>query len=206
MYILGIDEVGRGALAGNITACGILMKTNGKRIHGIFKDSKQLTSQQRESVAFKIENNKDILSYWSTKDAYFIDRYGIQFANQEIVLDIITFFMKYKPQRIYIDWISGLKNKSMIKLLIDDNVEIKIEPKADEKYKSVALASILAKVFRDSIMKRVHYDYPVYNFKNNKGYGTSEHINAIKHYGISPYHRLSFLKKINKNILKFGDG
>jgi len=206
MYVLGIDEVGRGAWAGDIVACGILMKTDGKRIQGIFKDSKQLTSRERESVAFKIENNKDILSYWSLKDAYFIDEYGIQVANQEIILDIITFFMKYKPQRIYIDWVSGLKNKSMIKLLIDDNVAIKIEPKADEKYKSVALASILAKVFRDNKMKMIHYDFPVYNFRDNKGYGTTEHRMALEHYGISPYHRLSFIKNINiKGAFKYGD-
>lgn len=181
------------------------MKTDGKGINGIFKDSKQLTPQERENIAFKIGNNENILTYWSMKDAYYIDRYGIQVANQKIVLDIITYFMEYKPQKIYIDWVSGLKNKSIIKLLIKDGVEIKIEPKADEKYKSVSFASVMAKVFRDEKMKRVHYNYPVYNFKENKGYGTSEHINAILHYGISPYHRLSFIKRIGEKIPKFGD-
>lgn len=206
MYILGIDEVGRGAWAGNITACGVLMKTDGERIQGIFKDSKQLTSQKRESIAFKIENNQDILTYWSMKDAYFIDKYGIQVANQEIVLDIIVFFMKYKPQKIYIDWISGLKNKSIIKLLISDGIEIKIESKADEKYKSVALASIMAKVFRDNKMKMIHHNYPVYNFKNNKGYGTTEHRMAIEHYSICPIHRISFVKNANiKGAFQYGN-
>jgi len=176
-YIAGVDEAGRGPLAGPIFAAAVIFK-KGFKIKGI-NDSKKITPQKREEFAEKIK--KHALSFSIAKiTARQIDKIGIQKANEKVIKNALK-KLKIKPNFALIDAIKielPIPNKSIIK--------------GDEKVFSIAAASILAKTARDKFMIKQSKKFPQYHFEENKGYGTKKHIKAIKKYGLSPLHRKSF--------------
>lgn len=186
MKICGIDEAGRGPLAGPVVVAAVIMNNN--KIDGI-RDSKKLTPKIREELFQLIVDNS--LFYKTSV----IDNTEIDSSN----------ILKCCMTGIE-NCISGL-DKTNIKFLIDGNYfklnndrhknyNYETIVKGDDKIYEISCASIIAKVTRDRIM--INYDkiFPLYNFKNNKGYGTKEHIDKIKEIGICDLHRKTFLNKI----------
>ncbi len=175
----GCDEAGRGCLAGPVTAAAVILPK--KFRHDVLDDSKKLTPGQRETLKDEII---DSAIAWNVA---FIDSHEID------ELNILRASIKAMHMAI-----EGLKKKPQF-LLIDGNTffpygEIKYKTivKGDSLFFSIAAASVLAKVFRDEFMIKLHNEYPQYGWKKNKGYATKDHREAILKYGITPYHRRSF--------------
>ena len=179
--IAGIDEVGRGPLAGPVvTACVIMPYDN--MINGVY-DSKKVSKKNRERLYNEIINSA--ISYSITmRDEREIDRVNILNATKEAMIEAYH-NLKIKPDLLMIDAVSlnVAENESPI-------------VKGDETSYAIACASILAKVYRDRLMENYATKYPEYDFEHNVGYGTKKHIEAIKAHGITDIHRLSFLKNI----------
>lgn len=177
----GIDEAGRGPLAGPVCAACVILDVD--NIPEGINDSKKLSPKKREALFDKITECAAVS--FALVDEKTIDEINIR---QATVLAM---------QRA----VEGLCRKPDF-LLIDGNFTIgAIENErfvigGDAKSLSIGAASIIAKVTRDRLMEKLHEEYPMYNFKKHKGYGTKEHIEAIKKYGPCPYHRASFLTKI----------
>ncbi len=183
-YIIGIDEVGRGPLAGPVMVAVVAMPLSLK-IDDL-KDSKALTEFQREEWFEWLSRHPEIKYEVAQVSSKIIDRINItQAAN----LAATRAYKKLNmPGFVILD--AGLK------LNISSGVNFQSMVKADEKYDCVKLASIVAKVLRDRLMKKYHKQYPQFGFDRNKGYGTEEHIAALVSTGKSPLHRESFIKKI----------
>jgi ribonuclease HII len=175
----GCDEAGRGCYAGPVFAAAVILPKNFH--HPFLNDSKQLTAAQRNELRPVIE--KEAVCYSVAKvDHDEIDRINILRAS-------------FKAMHLAID---NLKKRPKY-LIIDGNrftpyqdVKHKCIIKGDGLYSSIAAASVLAKTYRDEYMKNLHLEFPLYNWNNNKGYGTEEHRLAIQEYGLCKYHRLSF--------------
>lgn len=180
--ICGIDEAGRGALAGPMSVCACVLK---KDIVGL-NDSKKLTPLKRKLLANKIElcSNYLIIFFSNTK----IDKYGISRCMQ---LSLECFKSYFSGYELIFD---GKTNyKSGVKTII----------KADNKIASVAAASILAKVKRDELMCAYDKIYPQYGYAKHKGYGSRSHILAILKFGFSPISRYSFhIKELENSLFK----
>lgn len=181
-FIAGIDEVGRGAFAGPLVAAAVILPKN-FTINGI-KDSKLLTPQKRQILSKYIIKN--VLDYSiSEVNLFYINRHGVGKAVQKGFLDAVN-KLKIKPNYILVD---GYKVKNL-------KYEQKGIIHGDSISVSIAAASIIAKVYRDNLMIKLHKNYPQYNFFENKGYGTKYHRDALKKYGLCKIHRSSFnLKK-----------
>ena len=177
-YIAGIDEVGRGPLAGPVVACSVILPSDFYLL-GI-DDSKKLSASERESFADVIKE-KAISYSISYIDSNEIDRLNIYQATiramQQSIQDLAV-----RPEYLLID---------AMKLEVD--IPQRNIVKGDSKSISIAAASILAKVSRDEYMRQMAFLYPQYGFERNMGYGTKEHLEAIEQYGITPIHRKSFL-------------
>lgn len=186
-YIAGVDEVGRGPLAGPIVAASVVLNldynSDKDLILGI-KDSKKLTAKSREELA-EIIKSKALYYNIAEIDNNEIDAKGIGWCNNE-VLKRASINMAILPEIVLSDGYAvkniGIKNEFIIK--------------GDNKSASIASASIIAKVYRDKKMEEYSKIYPYYGFEKNAGYGTTEHIEGLKIYGPSPLHRLSFLRNI----------
>lgn len=177
----GIDEAGRGPLAGPVcAACVILNKDN---IPEGINDSKKLSEKKREALYDKIMDSA-IVSY-SLVDAKIIDEINIRQATI-LAMQNAAKGMPIKPDYLLID--------GNFTIGLSENEKFVIG--GDAKSLSIGAASIIAKVTRDRLMLKIDEEYPMYNFKKHKGYGTKEHIEAIKKFGPCPYHRASFLTKI----------
>lgn len=178
--ILGLDEVGRGPLAGPLTVGGVILK-NQPIVLGL-NDSKKLNPKKREEVASEIEKNAVCVKTFSVPPKY-IDDLGMTECLKRAFKNIVK---QVEDDGIKIDLI-----------LLDGN-PLSIDPrevnvvKGDAKCASISAASIIAKVRRDSYMDSIADKYPQYNFQQNKGYGTAQHIEAIKKFGLSAVHRKSF--------------
>lgn len=178
--IAGVDEVGRGPLAGPVaTACVIMDLDN--LVEGV-DDSKKLSEKKREQL------NNEIISHAISYKISFrspgdIDKYNILEATKMCMCDSIC-GLDVKPDVVFID---------AVKL---ENLDVETFPiiKGDAKSYSIACASILAKVARDRLMVEYEDTYPGYNFKKHKGYGTKEHIQNLKSLGPCAIHRQSFIK------------
>lgn len=173
--VLGMDEAGRGPLAGPLVVAGVIFPKNYE--NNAIYDSKALTEKKRESLFQQIIN--DALAYFiEIKTAQQIDESNIYAITQATMSDIAD---QYAGVMILTDAMPLPKYKAAIPLI-----------KGDQKSISIAAASILAKVTRDHMM--VLYDrlYPQYGFASNKGYGTKKHVKAIKQYGVCEIHRLSY--------------
>jgi len=180
--IAGIDEVGRGPLAGPVVACAVIMNEEKKVLK--INDSKKLTEKQREELYEKIQQNAVSIGI-GVADNKIIDKINILNATREAMINAVK-SMEIKPDALIIDSVN--LNLPVRKMSLN---------KADEKYYSVAAASIIAKVTRDKMMKEYSKSYPQYFFEENKGYGTASHIEAINKYGPCPIHRQSFIKNIS---------
>lgn len=180
-YIAGIDEVGRGPLAGPVvTACVVM--PYGTMLDGVF-DSKKVTKKNRERLYDEIINSAYSVSI-SVRNQDVIDTINILNATKECMKECFE-NSKVKPDLLLVD---------AVKLNLCEN-EMAIV-KGDATSYAIACASIVAKVYRDRLMEEYAKKYPHYDFENNVGYGTKKHIEAILKYGITPIHRLSFLSKI----------
>lgn len=184
--VAGVDEVGRGPLAGPIVSCAVVLDLNvlDDELLLWINDSKKLSEKKREELA-EIIKEKALSYHIASCDSEEIDRRGIGVCNNAVFLDA-TNSLSVKPDLVLSDGytIKGIDipNKSVIK--------------GDTKSANIAAASIVAKVYRDKLMKEYAIKYPYYAFEENVGYGTSKHIEGIKQYGPSKIHRMSFLKNI----------
>jgi ribonuclease HII len=183
-YIAGVDEVGRGPLAGPILACSVILPKN-TIILGV-NDSKKLTKDKREEL-YKEITSKALSIEIGEVTQKFIDEFDVSIANFT-AMEICIKNLKITPSIILVD---GFKIPDRFVNLPQQAII-----KGDSKSISIACASIIAKVTRDNIMQKYHEVYPVYGFDTNKGYGTQKHIEALKEYGPCPIHRLSFIKKL----------
>lgn len=183
-YVCGIDEVGRGPLAGPVMAAAVILPKNCDILY--INDSKKLSPKKREEMAKKIEEIAISIGY-GVVDEKIIDEINILNATKR-AMKIAIENLSVKPDFCLID---------SVKL---DNVSIsqKSFTKGDEKSMSIAAASIVAKVKRDKYMVEISKKYPEYNFEKNKGYGTKEHIYMLKKYGYSDIHRKTFLKFLSE--------
>jgi ribonuclease HII len=179
-YICGIDEVGRGPLAGPVVAAAVILPKD-TIIKGI-NDSKKLSPQKREALYDEI-CQKSIAYAIGLVDEKIIDEINILNATKMAMQQAVSKLSQI-PDYLLIDSVK----------LSDINIRQSSFDKGDAKSVSIAAASIIAKVTRDRMMDKFHNDYPAYGFTNHKGYGTAEHIDAIKNYGLCPLHRRSFTK------------
>lgn len=180
--IAGIDEAGRGPLAGPVVAAAVIFEPN-VNIKGI-NDSKKLTAIQREKLFPEIIE-KSLSFSVEVIEHNIIDEINILQASLLAMKNSVE-KLNIKPDLLLID--GNKKFKS--------NIETQAIVKGDSKSFSIAAASIIAKVTRDRIMKNLAEEFPVYGWEKNMGYPTKFHIEAVKKFGASDYHRKSFLKKI----------
>ncbi len=201
MLICGLDEVGRGSLAGPILAVAAVFVTPSKLlrwdeyementpISGV-DDSKKLSQVKRRNVFHRILRKESLVEFGVGEvSAHEINEIGIDNANN-LVFERAVRDLKFVPNFIIIDGENPLFGW-----------EIQYqhhEPRADGRFWPVGAASILAKVIRDDFMAELGTDYPHYGWENNAGYGTNEHVEAIKNFGPCNLHRLQFLRKIWK--------
>jgi ribonuclease HII len=180
--IAGSDEVGRGCFAGPLVAGAVIITSPNAELKPFQgKDSKQLTAKQRESLS-----NMILDSYHCSLgvvEVEEIDLLGLTLANSLAIFRAVN----------------SLKIKADI-VLVDGNLKFASQPyfsiiRGDRLVESISSASIIAKVYRDRLMQKLHLEFPVYNWHNNKGYGTLEHRRAMLQYGLSIHHRKSFYCK-----------
>lgn len=179
--IAGIDEVGRGPLAGPVVAAAVILK-EGVLIPGV-NDSKKLTEEKREYLYDKIKSEALCISI-GIVDEKTIDEVNILNATLLAMKKAVE-GLSQKPEYILLDAVT----------LKDINIPQKGIVKGDSVSLSIAAASIIAKVERDRIVSAYDNIYPFFSFKKHKGYGTKEHIECIKKYGLLPVHRRSFTRK-----------
>ncbi|MNK01453.1 Ribonuclease HII [compost metagenome] len=189
----GTDEAGRGCLAGPVTAAAVILPEDFK--HELLNDSKQLSEKIREYLRPIIQ--QQALCYHVTNiEPKIIDEINILNASIKAMQECIT-KLNTTPNYIIVD---GNRFKPV------NNIPHSCIIKGDSKYLSIAAASILAKTYRDDYMNQIHEEFPMYNWKKNKGYPTMEHREAIRKYGITKYHRMSFRLLPEQLELEFEKG
>ena len=185
--VCGVDEAGRGPLAGPVYAAAVVLP-EGIEIAGL-NDSKKLSEKKREELFVLI---KEIAV-----------SYSISFAEVNEIEELNILGATILAMNRAISGISPQPEKCLIDGNRNKGINFISEPvvKGDSKYACIAAASILAKVSRDHYMYEMAEKYPLYGFDKHKGYGTAEHYEAIKKYGLSEIHRPSFFKKKNRYLL-----
>ena len=176
--IAGVDEAGRGPLAGPVVAAAVILPEKGIAVELL--DSKQLSPQKREEL-YPVILSRAIGVGVGTVGPEEIDRVNILQATFQAMIQAIE-RLPIPPDFLLIDGNQGLRF----------SIPQKSIPKGDRLSNSIAAASIIAKVTRDRMMDEVHRHYPQYNFAKHKGYGTKEHQRAIKTFGICDLHRKTF--------------
>ena len=204
--MIGVDEAGRGSWAGPVVAASCWINfQNYKLLPKDINDSKKISSKNRKKIILSLNSSVKYSSAISTSEE--IDRYGLTLANcMAMKRSLFCLFQSFNKKtrktklkfQVYVDGnhkpdfsnidISLQKNK-MIKL---DSYDLHSLIKGDEKSKTIALASIIAKETRDSIMRHYSIKYSQYKFNNHFGYGTVKHREAILKFGVTPIHRKSF--------------
>ncbi len=190
-FIAGVDEVGRGPLAGPVVACAVIFPKKFFNISPSFRlfDSKKISDKKRRFLMEKIKKESLCFAISSVSQKI-IDKINIHNASL-LAMKKAILKLKIQPDVLLIDGIHHVFKTGA------DNKGIKIKEKTfiggDEKIFSISAASIAAKVWRDDLMIEMDRRYPVYNFKKNKGYGTKEHFEKIKKHGISKIHRKTFV-------------
>lgn len=180
--VLGIDEAGRGPLAGPVVAAGVVLNPESP-IAGL-GDSKKLSEKKRDELYKQIEN-RALFVYKCAIDPPTIDRINILEATFMAMAQVIsTAKQQIKPDLVLIDGNKTVPHQ-------DDIKQVSII-KGDTSVECIMAASIIAKVYRDSLMRDLHQKYPDYSFDQHKGYGTKSHIEAILKFGPCPMHRYSF--------------
>lgn len=181
-FIAGVDEVGRGPLCGPVVTAAVILPKDVQILY--VNDSKKL-SEQKRNVLFEEINSKALAVSIGMVHPDIIDEINILNATKMAMKEAIL-GLKIKPDIVLIDALT----------LPDLDIPQEGIIKGDAKSISIAAASIIAKVTRDRMMEGYAELYPEYNLSGNKGYGTAEHINALKLYGPSPIHRESFIKNL----------
>ena len=176
--IIGADEVGRGSLAGPIVGAAVKLEFQHLDLLLDVKDSKKLSPKKREQIYERVKDNKIEYSISECSNLH-IDQNGISVSNKEVLFNSINKLYQ-KSDKVHVDHFK-----------IDKFGSISLVRGEDNSY-SIALASIIAKVYRDNLMVDFGTKYPQYLFEKNKGYGTREHLNMIQKYGVCDIHRLSF--------------
>lgn len=177
-WIAGIDEAGRGPLAGPVVAAAVILPEDFILLG--LNDSKQITEEQRNNF-FDIIKEQAISYSIGIVSNEQIDTLNILEATKQAMYQTIN-ELEQKPDHVLIDAVS------LPKLPYSNEAIIK----GDARSISIAAASIIAKVTRDRLMKEIHKKFPMYDFITNKGYGTKKHMDSLKAYGATPYHRKSF--------------
>ena len=180
--VAGVDEVGRGPLAGPVVCACVIMPLD-VMIDGV-NDSKKLSEKRREEL-YDILREKAVSYCVAELGPSVIDDINIYQATKLCMKKAIE-GLKIKPSVVLVDAMKDL----------DVSVPCEAIIKGDAISYNIAAASIIAKVYRDRIMREMNEKYPRYGFSSNKGYGTREHIEALKLYGKTEIHRESFIKKI----------
>lgn len=183
--VAGIDEAGRGPLAGPVVSASVVFEENFTTNYNI-NDSKKLSPKLRKELY-------DVICEKSLA-------YGISFVDNDEIDEINILNATYKAMNKSLLKLTSKPNHLLIdgnrfKLLFNNNYTYDLIVKGDSKSISIAAASILAKVERDMYMDSIDLEFPHYGFSKHKGYATKQHFEAIKKYGICKYHRKSFLKK-----------
>lgn len=199
LHEAGTDEAGRGCLAGPVTAAGVILPLNFE--HSLLNDSKQLSEKTREKLRPIIEQQaiSFAITHLYPKE---IDEINILNASMKAMQECIL-KLNHKPEFIIVDGNRKLNSKLGLKSSFGKQFSktefelLKSIPnqsivKGDSKYLSIAAASVLAKTERDEYMNKIHEEFPMYNWKQNKGYPTKEHREAIRKFGTTKYHRMSF--------------
>ncbi len=179
-FIAGIDEVGRGPLAGPVVASAVILPKDCKII-GI-NDSKKLSEKKRQELFYEIKGKAIAI--------------GVGVVSNIVIDEINILQATYEAMRVAISKLEVVPNQLLVDAVTIPDVNIPQESiiKGDAKSISIAAASIIAKVTRDEMMKKYAEVYDGYFFEKNKGYGSKEHIEAIKNIGLCPIHRKSFTK------------
>ena len=184
-YVCGVDEAGRGPLAGPVCAAAVILP-DGVEIAGL-NDSKKLSEKKREEL-YGVITEKAVA-------------YSVAFGTLEEIEELNILNATYLAMNRAIEGLPVKPDFALIdgnRVPKDISVPCETVVKGDAKSSSIAAASILAKVTRDRLLIEYDKKYPQYNFKKHKGYGTKEHYVAIEKYGVSEVHRLSFLKNVIK--------
>lgn len=180
--IAGIDEVGRGPLAGPVVTAAVILP-KGCKIEGV-NDSKKLSAKKREEL-YDIITEAAITYYIGVCDNHCIDEYNILRATYMAMQQSVK-YLSVRPQQLLVDAVTipgiDIPQQAIIK--------------GDALSMSIGAASIVAKVTRDRMMQELALEYPQYDFENNMGYGTAKHIEALKKYGPCPIHRKTFIKNL----------
>lgn len=186
--ICGIDEAGRGPLAGPIVAAGVVVPNTYELLA---VDSKKISAKKREKwmqdfIVFAQDH--DDVDYAIAKiDVPEINEKGIAWANKEVFRRLI---LELEADEYIVDGNLKLGDFG------EKTARTECRVRADQSVRCVAAASILAKTFRDQIMRDLHDEFPIYHWDKNKGYGTWEHIHAIQHHGSSRYHRGKYMQTV----------
>lgn len=181
-FICGIDEAGRGPLAGPVVAAACILPTDCEILY--LNDSKKLTEKRREELFVEIQEKAV--------------SFGVGIVSPAVIDEINILQATYEAMRQAVEKLSVrpdvFLNDAVVIPGIDERRQVKII-KGDAKSVSIAAASILAKVTRDHMMEEYDRLYPEYGFAKHKGYGTKAHLDAVREHGMCPIHRRSFLKK-----------
>lgn len=195
-FIIGIDEVGRGALAGPVLVASVTfptgIKLGGKGLSKL-RDSKKLTPKQREAWFFYFNNHPEISYAVARVSPQIIDRKNVsQAANLAATRSLERLFKndgkKLGRANVFLDGGLFLKN-----FLREKSGRVRMLIGGDNRINAIKAASIIAKVTRDRYMRKLHKKHPRYSFDRHKGYGTKIHKSAIRKYGPSDFHRLTFV-------------
>lgn len=175
--VAGVDEVGRGPLIGPVVACACILPVN--FYHKDIKDSKKLSEKKREEM-YKIIKENAISIELGIVSEKVIDEVNIYEATKIAMKEAIK-NLNITPEHVLID-----------AMKLELNIPSTSIIKGDAKSESIAAASIIAKVTRDHMLDEMDKEYPMYDLKNNKGYGTKKHLEALQTYGPCKYHRVSY--------------
>lgn len=192
-YLIGIDEVGRGPLAGPLTICAVSVDRHSKynkKLLQDFRDSKKLSPKKRlelSHVAEKAQKNGQIKYSLHSVSSTFVDKYGLSNAVKGAIKKALK-KLNLPPKECFV-FLDGLLYAPA------EYIFQKTIIKGDEKVKIISCASVIAKVHRDELMVKMDKKYPGYDFSKHKGYGTRAHFLKIRKLGPCEIHRQSFLKK-----------
>ncbi len=187
--VMGLDEVGRGCLSGPVVAAGVILPPEFEGAD--FPDSKQIGREEREEMARQI---KEVAIYTVIRQVSpaEIDRLNILHASIKAMLNCVE--SGGNPDFLLVD---GNRFTSCL-------TPFECIVKGDQKSASIGAASILAKTYRDELMRELHNEYPWYDWRQNVGYPTRKHYEGLESYGYSPYHRLSFNLRTDRAINREG--
>ena len=180
--VAGVDEVGRGPLAGPVVVCAVMLPLPPAEFSIPVNDSKKLTERRREELASALKSDSRVRYAIVERSPAEIDRMNILRATQDAMRAAVLALGDPAPQAVLVDGLGFQPFPFPVQFLV----------KGDSHSASIAAASILAKTYRDHLMDEMDVLYPGYGFAKNKGYGTAEHLSALAKLGPCPIHRRSF--------------